>query len=113
MMRHARRAPFGSDRRDARYRYTAHPHLERICDSLNGHTAGQAATADTRPINVGAAQMATFLALLSGQIAMHIPAGLPLHEAELYSLATRKKKSTDRAVASGLHRPLARHRGAA
>ena len=40
-----------------------------ICDSLNGHTAGQAATADTRPINVGAAQMATFLALLSGQIA--------------------------------------------
>ena len=32
-MRNARRAPFGSDRRDAPYRYTAHPHLKRILSS--------------------------------------------------------------------------------
>lgn len=38
--------------------------------------------------------MATFLALLARQIAMQIPAGLPQHDAELYSLATRRKKST-------------------
>ena len=38
--------------------------------------------------------MASFLALLARQIAMQIPAGPPLHDAELYSLATRKKKST-------------------
>ena len=68
--------------------------VDQICDSLNGHAAGQAATADAPPISVGAEQMASFLALLARQIAMQIPAGPPLHDAELYSLATRKKKST-------------------
>jgi hypothetical protein len=34
------------------------------------------------------------LARIGAMIAMEIPAGLPLHDAELYALATRKKKST-------------------
>jgi len=68
--------------------------VAQICDSLNGHAARAAATVEPPSINVGVAQMATFLALLARQIATQIPAGLPLHDAELYSLATRKKKST-------------------
>jgi len=68
--------------------------VAQICDSLNGHAARAAATVEPPSINVGAEQMATFLALLARQIATQIPAGLPLHDAELYSLATRKKKST-------------------
>lgn len=68
--------------------------VDQICDSLNGHAARHAATTETSPISVGAEQMATFLTLLARQFAMQIPAGLPLHDAELYSLATRRKKST-------------------
>ena len=68
--------------------------VDQICDSLNGHAARQAATAEMPLISVGAEQMTAFLTLLARQIAMQIPATLPLHDAELYSLATRKKKST-------------------
>jgi len=66
----------------------------QVCGCVNGHAARHAATAQAPAINVVAEQMAVFLTLLASQIAMRIPAGLAQHDAELYSLATGKKKST-------------------
>ncbi len=67
--------------------------VSQVCGSLNDYTARKAAMADATAISVSDEQMANFLILLAHQIAMLVPAGLSLHEAELYSLADHKKKS--------------------
>ena len=67
--------------------------VRQVCDSLNNYGPLPDGAAEAQPGKLADDQVQNFLGLLARQVAMLAPPEPAMHEAELYSLADRKKKS--------------------
>jgi hypothetical protein len=67
--------------------------VRQICDRLNTYGARPDGAAEAQAIKLADDQVQNFLGLLARRIATSIPPEPALHEAELYSLAGRKRMS--------------------
>ena len=67
--------------------------VRQVCDSLNNYAPLPAGAAEAQASKLTNDQVQNFLGLLAHQVATLVPPEPAVHEAELYSLADRKKKS--------------------